>query len=180
MSASRPSVHARLLGDDMRRLPPAVAALHASQGAVVWRGRVDVERGGGPIGRIIGAILSLPPAGADQAIEFRRTPRGDAEIWERSISGRTFASRLAARNGLLVERLGPTVFRFRLDADADGLHWRYQGERVLGLPIPAVLAPAIQAHESAGEGRYQFTVSVTLPLLGQIVAYRGWLAPDTS
>lgn len=177
MSPPPRSVHARLLGDDMRRLQPAVAELHATDGAVVWRGRVDVERGGGVLGHFVGAMLSLPPAGPDQQIEFRRTPHGEAEIWERIISGRTFASRLAADNGLLVERLGPAVFRFRLVADNTMLRWHYEGARILGLLWPKALAPHIVAQEQASGDRYRFTVSVKLPVIGLVVAYRGWLAP---
>lgn len=177
MSHPPRSVHARLLGDDIDRLPLAVAALHATDGAVVWRGRVDVERGGGVLGHLVGAMLSLPPAGPDQEITFRRTPSGDTERWERIISGRTFASRLGARDGLLVERLGPAVFRFRLIADEEMLRWQYEGARILGLPWPKALAPHIVAQEEASGGRYRFTVSVRLPVIGLVVAYRGWLVP---
>lgn len=177
MSRNQVSVHARLLGDRIHRLPPAVAALHAIEGAVVWRGGVDVERGGGLLGRVIGAMLSLPPAGPAQTIEFRRTPVGEAEQWERVISGRTFASKLAARDGLLVERLGPAVFRFRLIADEAALSWQYEGARILGLPWPKALAPHIVAVESEHAGRYRFTVAVRLPVIGLVVAYLGWLAP---
>ena len=177
MSARQRSVHARLLGDDIQRLPPAVAALHESEGAVVWRGRVDVERGGGVLGRIVGAMLSLPPAGPDQEIEFRRTPLGEAERWERIISGRTFASCLAAHDSVLVERLGPAAFRFLLVVDEQMLLWRYQGARILGLPWPKALTPHIRAEECEHDGRYRFNVSVALPLLGRLVTYCGWLAP---
>lgn len=177
MSPPPRSVHARLLGDDIRCLAPAVAALHSTGGAVVWRGRVDVERGGGVLGHLVGTLLSLLPAGPDQEIEFRRTPKGDTELWERIISGRTFASRLAADNGLLVERLGPAVFRFRLVPDDTMLRWQYEGARILGLPWPKALAPHIVAQEQASGDRYRFTVSVKLPVIGLVVAYRGWLAP---
>src|SRR6185312_6590578 len=50
---------------------------------------------------------------------------------------------------------------------------------LLGLPPPGpqqALALTIERHGTR-DGRYHFSVDVRLPLLGQLIAYEGWLEP---
>lgn len=51
--------------------------------------------------------------------------------------------------------------------------------RCVGFPVPRMLLPVSETAESVdAEGRVTFDVAVSLPWLGRIVRYRGWLAPD--
>jgi len=47
---------------------------------------------------------------------------------------------------------------------------------MFGIPLPRRLAPGGIAYESAEDGRFRFFVEITLPLIGLIVRYQGWLA----
>jgi len=48
----------------------------------------------------------------------------------------------------------------------------------LGIPLPMWLCPKSVAHELVESGRFAFHVEIGHPLVGLIVRYRGWLAPD--
>jgi hypothetical protein len=48
----------------------------------------------------------------------------------------------------------------------------------LGIPLPIGLAPQGHAIEFEQDGRFRFDVAIRAPLIGPIVRYRGWLAPE--
>jgi hypothetical protein len=86
-----------------------------------------------------------------------------------------FRSLQYERRGLLNERVGPSTFMFALEATPDGMALQLKGVRFLGVPLPGFLAPSVRTYESEREGRYRFEVEASLPLLGRIVRYEGWL-----
>ena len=46
-------------------------------------------------------------------------------------------------------------------------------------PAPFAAGPAtVETRETESGGRYVFTVETSLPLIGMLVAYRGWLLPE--
>jgi len=47
--------------------------------------------------------------------------------------------------------------------------------RVLGIPLPAAWFAGVHAREYERDGRYRFDVVATLPLIGLLVHYHGWL-----
>ena len=64
---------------------------------------------------------------------------------------------------------------FALEAAADGMALKLQGVRLLGVPLPGFMSPSVCTFESERDGRYHFEVEASLPLLGRIVRYVGWL-----
>jgi hypothetical protein len=85
-------------------------------------------------------------------------------------------SRLSARNSLLAERLGAMTLVFVLKAVAGRIEWRVAGARFLGVPLPTRWFVGACATEALVGGRYTFDVRATLPVVGLLVYYRGWLA----
>jgi hypothetical protein len=168
-------LYRRLLGPRFDELPPRVAELHDVTSISVWRGRADVERGRSLLSRLVATLFALPPAGRDQALEVTFTPDGGTELWARRFGDAVFRSLQYERRGLLRERVGPSTFVFALATSADGLALKLEGVRFLGLPLPGFLAPTVATFESEREGRYHFQVEASLPLLGRIVRYEGWL-----
>ena len=81
----------------------------------------------------------------------------------------------AGNNGSLLERLGPATLRFALRRDGDAIDWQLQGVRLLGLPLPRMLCGAVLSRSGMRDGRYAFDIDARLPLVGRLVAYRGWL-----
>lgn len=88
------------------------------------------------------------------------------------------SSRLWERDGLLCEQLGLARFGFRLTVEQGAIVWRVARVSTLGLRLPARWFRGVVAFESEAEGRYLFDVAATLPVIGLLVHYRGWLHVD--
>ena len=86
-------------------------------------------------------------------------------------------SRLCQSDQKLVEQFGPLRFYFHLQPQDQGLAMILKRWTMLGLALPVVLAPRVDAREWDEAGQFQLSVSISLPLIGLIVAYRGQLAP---
>lgn len=168
-------LYRRLLGERFEALPPRVRELHDVAGLTVWTGRADVERGRSRAARMVATLFGLPPAGRDQALRVTFQVDGDREIWSRAFGNAVFRSVQYERGGLLRERVGPSTFVFALETSADGMALELRGVRFLGVPLPRFLAPLVHTFESERDGRYCFEVEASLPLLGRIVRYAGWL-----
>jgi len=151
---------------DLSLVPPEVARFHARAGRFTGRARVAARRWGW--------LLGLPARSGEFDIAVDVWRDGDGEIWTRHFPPRPMQSRLGARDGLLVERLGPATLRFRLIASPQALVWECIGVRILGIPLPPPWFGVI-ARESAADGRYRFEAGASLPGLGRLVHYEGWL-----
>ena len=109
-------------------------------------------------------------------VEFTADARG--ETWRRDFAGTRMQSRLAFKDGLLHERIGPLQFRHALLANAGAIWWRVAGVRLFGLlPLPARWFRGVRCCERGDEARYRFDVEARLPLVGQVIRYEGWLLP---
>lgn len=164
-----------LIGSGFADLPPAVQRVHEDRAETALAGRCRVERGTNALSSLMGAVASLPKAGADVPLRVR-IRRGDGgETWAREFAGLPMVSKLRSRAGCLEERLGPATFRFALAADRERITWRLVGVRVLGIPAPLALFSGVTASESAESGRYRFDVEARLPVVGLLVRYAGTL-----
>lgn len=170
-----PPLYRRVMGENFGRLAPPVRAMHDLIGHGRAEGQGRVERGSSPIARLVGRIMGFPPTG-DYPVTVRFAENGGKERWSRRFGTHAFASEMSARGEHLVERFGPLRFAFALDVEPDGsLAMRPCGWSVFGAPMPRFLGPQIAASERSEGERFCFDVAVALPLIGSIVAYRGWL-----
>ena len=172
-----PPLFQRALGPEFEKLPAAVRALHTATGHRRYRGQVEVVRGGNALARLFAWATRLPPAGQGE-VEVEIDASGEEERWTRHIGGHAMPSRLWERNGLLCEQLGLARFGFRLTVEQGGIVWRVERVTALGLPLPARWFGSVQARESELEGRYRFDVAASMPVVGLLVHYRGWLQVD--
>jgi len=178
-SAAEPTVFQQVLRAPFFNLPDSLRALHSLRTRGVYAGRVGIERGDGLLARLCAAIAGLPPAMRDAPLRVEFLPDAKGETWKRDFGGHRMSSRLKCRKGLLCERLGPVQFRFQLHIADGAIYWNAAGVRLLGvLPLPAGLFGRVQCREREHAGRYEFRVEATLPLLGPLVRYEGWLEPD--
>lgn len=164
----------RLPGIELEALAPSIRTLHLRPNDGRYRGEVEVERGRGVMAALCIRALRLPPDGRGP-IEVDIAIDGDAERWTRHIGGGTLRSLLWAEDGLLCERIGGVTLRFALRAHAGEMHWQAVGARWLGLPLPANAFMGVVAREYDEAGRYHFDASATLPWIGLLLRYRGWL-----
>jgi hypothetical protein len=172
-----PPLYARAMGPAFERLPPALRAMHDVCGDAGAAGEGMVERGRGWPARLIGAIMRFPPAGRYPVhVAFAETD--GVERWTRDFGGHLFASELSAGGDGVAERFGPIRFAFALPSNDKGLAMELRRWSLFHIPLPLFLAPRIAAREWQEEnGRFGFDVRVSMPLVGPIVRYAGWLSP---
>jgi hypothetical protein len=185
-SAGQGLLEVALAAEDLARLPPIVARFHALDGEALWSGEAAVEGSGHPLGRLVAGAFGFPGQ-ADTlpvSVTVERESPGDGlppgEIWTRRFGAQRFHSRFRLSGRAEAwERFGPFTFRIGFMLDAEGrLAYPVTAWRFSGLPLPLVLAPRSDAMEwQDADGRFRFDVGVSLPLLGRLFRYRGWLRP---
>lgn len=175
--SATPTLFQQALGAAYFWLAPCVRHLHGVRGQARYRGITTIERGANPLANLCARAAGLPTAGSavPTTVVFDASQQG--ETWQRDFGGRRMTSNLAYRDGLLHERLGIVQFRFWLHVGDDGaLWWQVAGVRLFGiLPLPQSLFDGVRCREREHEGRYEFLIDASLPLMGRIVRYEGWL-----
>jgi hypothetical protein len=171
-------------GDAFAQLHPQLQHLHQHDG--VLRGPVDVRVAPG-IGRLLGERLrrklGLPPPGPGHILEVRVGHDAERMLWERRFDGSgAFASRFLPvgtfADGYWRETSGALELHLGVHLDDEGgWHWHTQRVRWRGLPVPRWALPRVVAHKRWIEGAYDFSVSVRVPGLGEVVGYSGRLLP---
>jgi len=176
-------LYQRILGSAWDALPAPIRIMHTVNGTLVAEGRGSVERGAGPLARLIGNLFRFPQAADDVPVTVTFTERDHTEVWERRFGDERFASiqsQGAGRSDWLVsERFGAFTVDLALVVEDRRLRLIVRRWRLLGLPLPLCLAPMGDAFEFVEDGRFRFHVEITHPLTGRIVRYRGWLVPST-
>ncbi|HTJ02520.1 MAG TPA: DUF4166 domain-containing protein [Methylovirgula sp.] len=170
-------LYERAMGAGYAAMPQAVREMHDLCGDGGASGEAEVERGRNIVARLIGWVMRFPPAGK-HALHVAFAECGDGETWTRAFGLYAFSSRFSQEAGGLVECFGPLRFRFELSADATGLTMNMCGWSVFGVPLPLALAPRSRAREWEEGGRFRFDVPISLPFIGLVVHYSGWLTPD--
>lgn len=167
-----------LLGPEAwQALPVPVQRMHGSVVRIVAEGEADIEGASHLMARLLRRLLGLPEPAPCQALRVVITPDGMQETWARHFVSRRMQSVLSRREGspLLYERLGPATLGFALRRDGDAIDWSLHRVWAFGLPLPRALFGNILSRSGCVDGRYAFTVDTHLPLIGRLVAYRGWL-----
>jgi hypothetical protein len=147
---------------------------------VLSSGFADIAPADNIAGRFISALFRFPKPGTQVPVEvlIEQTPQG--ERWLRRYPERfmtSFMSNANAADHTLEERFGAFSFRMKIAARDDGLDMNMVSARLGPLPLPRFLVPDIKANERVDAlGRHMFDVSISLPVIGKIVRYAGWLA----
>lgn len=172
-----PPLYECVMGPRYAALPEALREMHRIHADGGASGEAIVERGRGIAARLIAWVMRFPPAGK-HSLHVAFSERAGVETWTREFGPHSFTSHLSERDGELVERFGPLLFRFDLPSDEHGLSMEIRGWSCLGIPLPMALAPRSRAREWQENGRFRFDVPIALPLVGLVVHYTGWLMPD--
>ena len=170
------------LGADFDRLPAPIKALHTVIGRKVWSGKASVTRGSGWPARAIAWAFRFPKAATDIPVTVHMDRTDRTEVWTRCFGAQKFRSELTPdpkTPGRMWERFGLFTFAIDFDADEAGLAFPVTKGRFLGLPIPRVLLPKSDTREEVDtDGRATFSVRLSMPFVGPVVHYQGWLTPQ--
>lgn len=167
------------LGERFHLLPPQVRQLHGRRTAR-WTGQVTVSVAPNPLARLLGKIVSFPPAMEKAPFALELTQSEEGEVWRRTFDGHETTSVLQFREpDLLVETFGPVRLVMRPSVKVDQLTCDVQAAWLFGrVSIPAALVPRSDVTVWQDEaGRYRFDIKGRYPLLGGAIRYRGWLLP---
>lgn len=170
-----PALFPMLLGREWNALDESVRQMHGDVPHLHARGEADVGGAANIAARVLRRIVRLPKPGTRRQLEFSIERSGSREIWTRNFSGSIMCSVLDPSSGRLRERLGPMAFLFDLHRDGDAIDWQLRGTRLLGIPLPRWISGDVLSRSGSRDGRYAFEVDVRMPLIGTLVAYRGWL-----
>lgn len=172
---------AQALGAHWKTLPEKVKDLHNVADVRHWAGEATVTRGTHVLSRMANVAARFPPANENcqVEIEMRRTSSG--EIWTRRFGDWSFQSRLMLGKETaapILECFGPMRFGLRLKFVDGRLRFPVATGYFLGLPLPKWLLPESQSYEYVNSNeKVCFDISVSLPVVGFLVRYHGWLEP---
>ena len=173
------SLYQELLGTAFETLLPQVQALHGVSNARQWSGVADVRRGRGILAKIVSYIIGFPRSESDVPISVMFTPEGNGERWTRNFGGKIFSSHQSRGIGkndyLLVERFGRISVALALVVERDRLFLIPRRWNCFGIPLPKLLLPTGRSFESEKDGKFNFDVEISMPILGLIVGYTGVL-----
>lgn len=169
-----PTLYRRVMGEAFAQLPRQVRRMHEVNGDAGGAGVGRVVSGKDLLARFACRIMRFPPPG-DYPVHVHFTERGGAETWTRDFGGHRFKSVLSQKGPWLSERFGPISFLFDLRNVERGLEMRLRGWRFFGVPLPLEMAPRIEAKETEEAGRFRFDVRASLPFIGDVIHYSGWL-----
>lgn len=170
-----PSLYEIVLGARYTELASAVQTFHCLTGAVMLHGEVETEPPAMHLARVLAWCIRTPRAPTRGPIRTTLNTVGTEEIWTRQFPRHTMRSTLSLHRGYLTERLGTVRLFFSLEVNHAVSCMRLEGLRFLGIPCPVWLRPAALAEESGDGDRFHFNVRASLPLLGVVAAYRGYL-----
>jgi hypothetical protein len=170
-------LYRRVMGDAFDRLPEVTRRLHRGRPAVIAEGEALVAPAENPLARVLARWLGVPGEEGRVPVRVVIESRDGRETWTRFFADRPMRSVMqAGKDGTLEEQFGPVTIKMRLVGRSDGLDMERAGGRLWGIPLPGFLLPSVKAEERFDEGgRHRFDVEIGLPLLGRLVAYRGYL-----
>ncbi len=167
-------LYRRVMGAAFDSLPRPLREMHAVFGDAGAKGTATVTRGHSLPARLVASIMGFPPEGEhDVHVSFEE--EGGIERWTRDFAGHVFKSELSQTGRNLVERFGPMRFFFDLPGDEAGLTMVMRKWSIFGVPMPLVLAPRSEAREWGEGDDFCFDVPIALPLIGNVIHYRGRL-----
>lgn len=169
------TLYERVMGDHFARLAAPVRRFHRLAGRHEMHGRVTIEAPESPSARWLARLLGAPTAAGSGAIRFELAAHAEQEVWTRHFPSHTMVSTLSGGDGGVVEHLGAARLRFELTENGGALGMRLTGLRFFGLPCPRWLLPTIVAEETGTDDRLHFRVMASLPLIGRVTGYSGYL-----
>ena len=172
------SLYRQILGRQFDALPAALRRFHDAPGGGRARGTFRVDRAAGRLRNALASLLGLPKAGSDVPVHLRVVVEGERERWIRDFQGHRVETVAWVWRDLLMESLGWTSFASALVRDGSRLSYEFRRAWFAGIPIPRWLSPSVESYVDAGEAGWRVVVGISVPVLGELVRYEGWIEPE--
>jgi hypothetical protein len=171
------NLYRRILGEAFDALPPVLRRFHDQEISSAAGGTFCVIHGKGWLPGRLARLARLPDPGSAVSVRLRVAVQGSRERWIREIGGRRLESVQWEHERLLVEAAGPLRCGYHLDAGPEGMRLRSVRGWFCAVPLPAALAPRIEAVVTAREDAWHVRVRIVLPVLGLLAGYEGEITP---
>ena len=170
-------LYRRVMGESFEHLPDVTRRLHRGRPAVMAIGEATVTPAASAFGRLVAQAFGLPRTAGRQPVRVVIESRDGREHWTRFFGGEPMRSIMSAAPGNLIEeQFGPFSLRMRLVPKPGALDMERVSGRLWCMPLPGFLLPRVRATERVDEyRRHAFDVEIAAPLVGRLVAYKGWL-----
>lgn len=169
------SILALHMGASFNKLAPLLQQAHI--GKVKLEGKANVQHGNW-LAKIICRAFSFPHTGDDIHLRVDCDHSANSMLWNRNFEGQLMCSHFERRDAFLLEHLGPLALWIKAMEYNGELHYQFVKTYFLGIPLPGFLSPRIIASEREVNARYQFSVSVSMLLVGLVIAYGGELTVE--
>lgn len=180
------SIYQQKLGAKFELLPDRLQEFHSLGGPKHWRGKSSISGGHGLLAKFVRALFGFPAPTDEIAVDVKVTYGSNEGIayerWRRVFGDKPFHSVLSHRaNGKFIEQFGILQFEIGIDASERGIVMPVIGWNIGPIPLPLFLAPKSETREYQDDhGRFCFDVKVSLPVVGPLMHYQGWLIPVTN
>ena len=170
-------------GDSFRLLDPLIQRLH--QGDHTLHGPVQVDYSHGAAGRV-GQILSqkfgVPKSSGATTLTVNIGQTDECLVWTRKFGDR--GERMESKfypiggypDGGWRESTRGFDILLGVEIRNGAWHWKQKSVKILGISAPLFTSPEVVAYKVIVDGKYNFSVEVSLPGLGRLFRYSGLLA----
>lgn len=169
-------------GESFGNLDPLIQQLHISCRGVL-QGEVTLEYGkgfAGIIGKRLGIKLGLPATEGIKSFKVEIESSNGLLVWSRLFDSQykmvsKFKPCGSYPDGYWQEQTGSLKMDLGVQIKEGGWYWVQKSVWFKSLKLPDILFPSSFAYKRIVDGKYEFSVSISLPVIGRIVRYGGLL-----
>lgn len=178
---AKPNLVEDWFGASFEDLSPEIRALHRCGGTLTGPVTVETGRGlAGLVGKRLAKRLGLPLT--EGAAELTVSIHSDEQglHWNRQFDqGRKFCSLFKPHgrfpDGYWSEHSGALSLYLKVAIRHGGWYWMHHKTKLGCLSLPSWFMPRTVAYKEVVDGKYHFSVCISMPVIGLILSYRGQL-----
>jgi len=169
-------------GEGFDHLDPLIQELHLSRRGVL-QGDVVLEYGrgvSGVIGKRLGAKLGLPATEGAKNLKVQIESKNGLLVWSRLFDSQynmvsKFKPIGSYPDGHWQEQTGMVKMDLGVTIKDGGWYWVQKNVWYKSVKLPIWLFPSSLAYKRIVDSKYEFSVSISLPLVGKLIHYSGAL-----
>jgi Domain of unknown function (DUF4166) len=175
------TIVSRWFGSRFTDLHPLLQDLHLHGGKLTGGVNLEYPKGFvGFLGKRLAAKIGLPCKSGIYELEVDISHNDKNLFWRRTFNNThvmksVFTPHGFYPEGFWSEKTGFTELFLAVEIFDGGWYWKQKKMFLFGKELPHFLLPSASAYKSVKNDMYEFSVSLSFPLLGQFVKYGGAL-----